>query len=300
MCSGILRRWPTGSSPSAPARASSGAGIVAESITPGQNAIPYQQFVTQNMTWTALTHSGLLAFSLQAQLTSILPLLSEVLSRLTFAIEWGKSDAFTNGQKTSTFDSNAAIPAGDPRTLWDGFRWCAQQTQIKKNASAGLTVKMFTDLIGLAGRFGRNPAERLWETGYMGYAKLLNLKDDAGNAVVLTQDKVGPGAVIRTGVFGQLLGSSIHVDDDFPADMDANGVRVAGGTKTGFLMIHKPYVRPANFMGAQIMASDHVLFLSNQKAVKINSMDALSYTEAPSQTVPFVTRIDDVEIAVTD
>lgn len=262
----------------------------------GQTQIGLRTLQTFNVTFDADMLAALMLFSTQFEQDSIVPVLGQVRTELAFSQQAAVEDFMLNGQVTSVFDAGS-IASDDCRTVADGLRWAAQQTGVRIAMTAGVTVERLARLKGLLRKFGKTPSKGLWITSYLVYALLLTLKDNAGNAVVLTQDKVGPTATIKTGLLGAVLGSPIVVPDDFPEDMGDSGTRITNGDRGGILYAHRDCYKLGERLVPQIEGSRERFFDFNQVAVKITSRYDGKFLRTPAPTYQCVGRGDDIALA---
>ena len=159
-------------------------------------------------------------------------------------------DAIVNGQITGNIDTalthftKANPPAAtDARDCWDGLRYLFQQytgSPATRTDAGGATIKptvvTLRDIRFAMGEYGVDPAQVAYILGVAGYLKLL---DDTN---VMTVDKFGPNATVRTGSLAQVDGCDILVSRRVPQNTDATGNIANGGavsTRTLALAVHE-------------------------------------------------------------
>jgi len=138
-------------------------------------------------------------------------------------------DAILNGQvgglDTGGTHFGKANPsaATDARDCWDGLRkFVSVNTSVPATdgdmGNVKPTVTAIRGLRAALGEYGTDPNSLAYIFGIYGYIKLL---DDAS---VLTVDKLGPAATIRTGVLGQVDGCDVVVSRRMPQNANAAGI----------------------------------------------------------------------------
>jgi HK97 family phage major capsid protein len=223
----------------------------AEQSSVTATAITVTELATANMSFVAKLLGVRVFTSTQWEEDSIIPAISDIQRRCAKALRRGLEHAALNGQATAAIDTpNPA--AGDVRTAWDGIRYDAEQTGVSVDLST-MDVEGLWNIKGQMGQYGMDPSQGAWVTGFMGYVRLMSLKDN-GNSILLTQDKVGASNLFERGQLGQLLGSPVVVSEFYPQDMDANGVSDSG-TKTGLVYVCRPAYRLGERRGILIESS---------------------------------------------
>jgi len=132
---------------------------------------------TLNLTFTAVKQGAMVLVSSELVEDAIVPLIAAIRADLAFAIIAGKEDGILNGQLTAAIDTAAPPAATDPGSFWDGLRYFATLTGASYDFSAGIVVEGLTNLRGQLGKYGKSARFGVWATGYIGWAKLLTLKD---------------------------------------------------------------------------------------------------------------------------
>ena len=139
-------------------------------------------------------------------------------------------DAIVNGQITGNIDTagthfGKSNPPGasDARDCWDGLRYLFQQyastpaTRVD-NSNGKATAIALRGIRAAMDEYGIDPGAIAYILGPFAYMKLL---DDAN---VLTVDKFGPNATIRTGTLAQVDGCDVLVSRRIPQNANASGV----------------------------------------------------------------------------
>lgn len=236
---------------------------------------------TLNLTFTAIGQGAMVLVSDWLVEDSIVPILAAIRADLAFAVNAGKEDGILDGQLTATIDSADVIAADDPRKFWDGLRYFGTLTGASYDFSTGLVVEGLTNLLGQMGKYGL-PRFGVWATGYIGWAKMLTLKDGTG-ALVLTADRVGTTQALQSGTLGNLLGSPIAVCDDYPQAMGAAGVNDGSATdRTGLLRFDTRCFRDGEVRLSLIEASRDWAFETGQIAFRVTYRSSFKPVRTPS------------------
>ena len=201
--------------------------------------IPHSRPTTGNIEFRAKKLASRTRVSAELEEDSIIPMLPLVKNQITDAIARAIENAIINGDVDGTLDSDNT-EANDPRRAFNGYRKIAID-EAKIDASGSLTVGKLTALQGAMDKYGIYPEDVAYIVSPKVFTKhLLTLKDEAGNQVVLTHDKLGSKATILTGQLGQVFGIPIIVSQYVRQDLNASGVY--DGTTTGYsiiLLVHK-------------------------------------------------------------
>ncbi len=163
----------------------------------------------------------------------------ELVSTLLYAEE----DAQVNGDVAAgsgtalDADRVAAAWAKDHIAAFNGYRKIIRG-QTSPARAACVTAKVITEadimaLKILAGKYAMGLANQtsVLVTSALGYNRMLTMKDDQGNQLVTTLDKIGPQATVITGQMGSVFGLPIIPSDVVREDLDVNGT-AAGVTAT--------------------------------------------------------------------
>lgn len=275
-------------------------GLAFKSFLIGEGAAISQRNVASlNLTFNAVKHAALILTSTELEEDSIVPIVMMIRQELAWAIAAGLEDAILNGQKladTGWINSQPDTAFGlgaDPtnvRNSYNGIRMLAHNLAAftRLNLNGGIATESMTQMKGSMGRFGIKPKDGLWVTGYLMFAKLLTLKDTNGFAVVLTQDKMGSQNTFGSGTLGSAFGSPIVVCEDYPQNMDANGlVTAANGSLTGIHYLNTRSAKLGIRRGVQIEASRDRYFDQDQLAFRATFRSSLKFIQPPSATYKF-------------
>lgn len=235
---------------------------------------------------TAYKHGVLCWLSKEMDADSIFPLVPRLNDSAAFALAFGWDKLYLSGQRTATIDTGDAPGASDVRYGGDGVRYAAKQTAKQVDFGASVTVESLAALIGKLGKYGANA---VFGTGYSGLARLLVLKDASGSAVLLTDEKAGSNATMRTGTVGILLGRPLVVGGAMPENMNTSGVvdGVGGSVSTAILCWNPSMILGGVRQSVEIEVNDNPGWLADQRALKASARIALKYAIAPSATVKF-------------
>lgn len=223
-------------------------------------------------------------------IVAMLPLLGRKHNRnIGEAIE----DAIINGQPTNIDTggthfgkTNPLVAAGtDARDAWDGLRRFAAQysgapsTRVD-NSNAKPTAAGMRGLRAAMGEYGVDPMALAYIFGIFGYVKLL---DDSN---VLTLEKFGPQATIRTGTLGMVDGVDVLVSRRIPGNANATGI-IDGTTTNRTLAI-------AVHRDACVLGNRRRITLAQQTHVSSDTTELVAFWRGdfqpvyPVASVPFV------------
>lgn len=221
-------------------------------------------------------------------IVAMLPLLNRKHARNTGeALE----DAIINGHTTGldtggTHFSKTNPPATtDARYCWDGLRKMAiaytpTPTNRADMGNAKPTVISVRAIRAAMGEWGTDPSNLAYVFGTFGYIKLL---DDAN---ILTLEKMGPQATVRTGVLGSVDGVDVLVSRRMPQNANASGV-IDGATtnRTLAIVVHRD---------SCILGNRRQVTLAQQQHISSDSIELVAYWRGdfqpvyPAASVPFV------------
>jgi len=213
--------------------------VIVSEVTDNSNADPYADALFVNpgaiasnkITLTAKKLRSRYWLSQEADEDAIVATLSILNRKHTRNFGEAIEDAIINGQPTNIDTggthfgkANPLAAAGtDARDLWDGIRrFTAQYTGSPAskidNSNAKATVVGLRGMRAAMGEYGVNPATVAYLMGVFGYVKLL---DDAN---VMTIDKFGPQATVRSGSLAQVDGVDLIVSRRIAENMNASGL----------------------------------------------------------------------------
>lgn len=167
----------------------------------------------------------------RAVVESMVPLVPYLRDMIVFAHARAIDRACLSGDIAATHmdDFTPNFTSRDVRHAWNGLRSLGYNTEFKlDNAGASFDSAEVRTIQKKMGVHGLSPElVAIW-------ASPTPIFDMIGDANVLTVEKFGPQATIRTGTIAMVHGMSLIPTAWMPTDMDAtNGVSTAIGTKTG-------------------------------------------------------------------
>lgn len=234
---------------------------------------------------TAYKHGVLCWLSKEMDADSIFPVIPRLNDSAAYAIAFGWDKLYMSGQRTAAIDTGDAPGTSDVRYGGDGIRRAAKLTGKQVDFGGSLTVEFLAAMIGALGKY----ADRcVFGTGYSGLARALVLKDSSGSAVLLTDEKAGGNATMRTGTVGIVLGRPLVIGGAFPENLNAGGI-IDGvvTTKTGFVCWNPSMILGGVRQSVQIEVNDNPGWMADQRALKASARIAQKYAITPSATVKF-------------
>lgn len=233
--------------------------------------------------------------AMEDALVAMLPYLNQMHRRnMGEAIE----DAIINGQVSGLdtggthYSKTNPSAATDARDCWDGLRYFASTytgspATRADNSNGKPTVVGLRGLRAAMGEYGVSPSDLAYILGMYGYVQLL---DDTN---VLTIDKIGPNATIRTGIMGQVDGVDVLVSRRMPQNANASGI-IDGVTtnRTLALVVHTM---------ACIMGNRRRITLAQQRHESMDTTELVAFWRGdfqpvyPAATVPFVGELYNVK-----
>lgn len=255
------------------------------------SAISQRNINSLNVTFQTDKHGALCLTSTELEEDSVIALVGIIRSELAWAMSYGLADAIINGQKSTGMDTASVPGTDDVRYSYYGIRYWGNQlaANTRLNANGAATADSLAMLKGMMGRFGNVPDRNFWLTGYVGYAKLLTLRDASGWAVVLTQDKAGSGSTWETGLLGKMFNSPLIVEQDYPENMDANGlITNLGNAQTGLHLVNRKGFRLGIRRGITVEASRERYFDTDQIAFRSTGRFDFRAVQSPSSTYKYV------------
>lgn len=265
----------------------------------GQTQMGTRNIPTANVTFTAAMCNVLLVYSTEFEDDAIVELASVVPAEARTGILASTEASWVDGQLSAVIDTgDATITGTDDRLMYDGLRYFQSLTGVGIDAGSGLTVELCNTLAAQMGRYGYNPSNRFWVTGYIGWAKFLTLKDSAGTAVYTTNEKAGSNATAQTGTLGSVLGSPLCVSDIYRQDMNNAGVYDGAVTdRTSVLLACKGALRHGVVRAIRLEPSAHQFFQFNQMAFRATYRAQGKAVRTPASTYPIVGALYNVPTA---
>ena len=179
---------------------------------------------TRKVTLTAVKFAAEVLVSKEEEEDSLIPVIpflrDEVTSQLAFDIE----DATINGDTAATHMDSDVVAADDPRKVWDGLRKLATAAT-KTDAAAAISAIGLRTSRKKMGKYGVDSGSIVHIVSIAGYIGMLS------DPNVITVDKFGPDATIRTGELAKVDGIPLIVSQFVRDDLNATGVYDAS-TKT--------------------------------------------------------------------
>ena len=225
---------------------------VPEATAQSQMAATAPSFIDSKIGTAAITFSagkmGALSYwSEEQEEDGIIAFEPQIRDQYGLAIAHGIDEILISGDETTAtanIVNDGATQAATSRFLvLDGLRHQPLVTTTADKRDAGaLTIDDFgatAALLGVAGKWGLNPADLVWlmDGGVWHKARLLG--------EVLTQDKFGAMATVFNGQLGSLFGSPIIVSENYALTAADGNIDNSGGsnTKGSFLCVNKRFVK---------------------------------------------------------
>jgi HK97 family phage major capsid protein len=224
----------------------------------------------------AKTLAVLVPVSYELEEDSVFALLPFIKRDLVHAIASGIENAIVNGDTTAPHMDTDVTAANDVRKAWKGYRKLAGASL---DLQGTLTAEKLRTLRGLMKVYGVDPADLAWVVSVKGYMQLLSLKDDAGNAVLMTVDKYGPQATLLTGELGRVDGIPVIVSEFVREDLNASGVY--DGVTTNKSLVVLVY-RPGFVVGER-----RIITVESTRDIRAGTLQVVA-----SARIGFVDRLD--------
>jgi len=191
-------------------------------------------------------------------------------------------DAILNGQVSGLdtggthFSKTNPSAATDARDCWDGLRQRASvytPTPVTSvdNSNGKPTVVGIRGIRAAMGEYGVTPSDLAYIFGIFGYIKLL---DDTN---VMTLDKLGVNATVRTGTMAQVDGVDVVISRRMPENANASGL-IDGVTENRTLAV---VVHRDSF----ILGNRRRITLDSQKWVASDSQELVAFWRGDFQPV---------------
>lgn len=181
---------------------------------------------------------------------SIIPIIEYVMrkSAIGMARAMDKWDLSGDNAGATNFDSLDTPGATDCRYCGNGLRQVANARSGGVDASSW-TAEKFTDLWTKMGVFGENPGNLVMITSLKVYLKhLLNMKNQAGETITTTVDKMGPAATFLTGQLAAVYAIPVILSEFVLNTLDANGFYTAASEDhSEVLLVHRPSFSRGNW-----------------------------------------------------
>jgi HK97 family phage major capsid protein len=235
--------------------------------TGATSLIPVNTATTQNMTLTAWKIASRMFCTSEATEDLIVPVIPFILGQLAKVLARAEDNIILNadgaaGTGTAHMDVNRTTAPAGPQTVADvahhlrvptsGIRklqnvngWSTgTATSGSSNTLIDFNVPTLATLLNARARLGslgRRAADLPLIVNMTGLVKLYAIRD----TLLMSVDKYGDGALIRTGEVGNIAGHPVIVSEFVPDNMDAvsgggNGTRTEAGAYTCCFMPHVP------------------------------------------------------------
>lgn len=182
---------------------------------------------TRKLTLTAKKFAARVVASVELTEDAAIDMAPHILTRVARAIARGREKAIVDGQLSGTIDTADVPGATDVRSAWDGLRKVQKLVGAALEVDAAvLSAEVLAQMKGVLKEYGQMPDDGLWVGGYSSFIRLLTLYDktSGGTPMLLTQDKLGAGAVFPRGQLGLLYGSPFVVSQFVREDLNASGI----------------------------------------------------------------------------
>lgn len=154
----------------------------------------------------------------------LLPIMDIIKDDIKKAFAEALENAIINGQTAGhTIDTQAAIPANDPRRAWDGYRCHALNNNWTIDLSSWdlsqpyTNVRLLRAMRSVARKYGANSDELAWVVSIVGGAHMMTIPE------VITPDKYGDKATILKGEIGKFDNIPIILSEFVSDSLNANG-----------------------------------------------------------------------------
>lgn len=218
-----------------------------DTITSSSNVLPAITPVTGEKQFTAKTLGAMVVISKELEAESIIPVVQFARTRLQIAVAHAAEYATINGVESGTHidadieaDANKASHAG---MLWNGYRYLAKALDDAGNDglvngnNKAIDIKLIRHMRKQMGKYGATPSDLMVIVGTTGHTQMLDIDE------LVTVDKFGPQASIRSGMVGMVDGMEVVVSEHIREDLDADGYGdnpVGTDSHTVCIMVHKP------------------------------------------------------------
>lgn len=168
-----------------------------------------------NLTLASVKVGSRVTLSNEADEDAFLPVMSMLEDNIVRAMARGSDNVVVNGDTAGTFDTAGYVTA-DQRKAWDGYRKMVNGLTSKVANPGGTSTIDIAQIRAVRqnmGKYAISPSDVVIICGPVGYVKLLSLRDGNNPSPVMTLEKYGPDATIRTGELGRVDGIPIIVSE---------------------------------------------------------------------------------------
>lgn len=171
-------------------------------------------------------------FSYEAVEDSIIPLMQDIKEDISIALADGEANAVLNGSNDNVIDVGNST-ASDVRRVFEsgGFRRHSIVTATSTIDLGTFNSDTISTMRKAMGQYGRDPRNLMWIASDGAYFKLLNLKDNQNNRVVIGDDVAGGMNAFKNGRMGMLWGSPLYATNLLSDATESTGKTESSGTK---------------------------------------------------------------------
>ena len=197
---------------------------------------------TVKQTLTAYELVGMVPWAYELNEDAVVAMMAEVRSTLLRNAAQVLDDIVLNGDTSTTTNINhdgatlTTTTAGKAQFLigFDGLVHLplVDNTSMRNNHNAGVSVDMFNELRRKTGRYGLRPSQLAFVTDINTFIAAQTIPE------FQTVDKLGPNATLLTGQLGAVEGIPVIVSEQLAlADTDGKVTAAGNGTDTGRLLL---------------------------------------------------------------
>lgn len=197
------------------------------------------------LTLTAQLLGIIIDISREMEEDSVFAVLPQVYDKVIFALATGIEDAIINGSVLMNDLDNAESGNGDKlwtsafdvRNAWNGLRKDGLRDGtvsldcggLDNNSATKLDVNKLAKLQALMGPYGAGSqfGNLTWIVGPDAYSALLTLRQGTENAVI-TMERFGPNATVKTGQIGSLMGHPVILSGAMYGPNNGVGLNASG------------------------------------------------------------------------
>jgi HK97 family phage major capsid protein len=169
---------------------------------------------------------------------SIISMLPAIKGDIANTLSRAEENALINGFNGNTYDSDNSA-ASNALRIYSGLRPLALANSYTTDVGTSFpTLAQINAMCKLLGIYYQ-PSDCIWIAGTSVWTQLRGLTDANNNALVVTLDKMGPAATIKTGVLGELFGSPVYRSEFMRETLNTLGKYDASTTtKAGLLLVN--------------------------------------------------------------
>jgi len=227
--------------------------IIGEPTSDSASKIAAGTVPTDKVSFSPKTHGLRMLFSYIMDEDSAVAVFPLVREELVQAIVDAYEDAIMNGDITATHMDSDVTAANDVRKSFYGLRYHAYDSGSGYGLIdiSTLSTAALRNQKKKMGRFGVNPSQGAWITGYSGFIQMLGLTE------VITMDKFGSKATVLNGQLASFDGSPVVVSEFMRQNLNASGVYDGTTmTKTGIIYANRKAFYGAEKSGGLMVETD--------------------------------------------